>query len=235
MTLLPSSEFGIRGHPGNPYDVNAICAQPFCRERSRHVHHCWPRSFLRGQPYEWVWLPEGVVIGNRLGFCVTHHEDLTGPVGGHRAALVWDAGVMWWEEKLTTIDGKPSWQRVEMLKAQPPVAGTHIAPVVHDHSNGDAQCPLCGHVARRPRREEPKPGKLRPVKAWTVNVPDDAEIGADVLDDLIEDLAIPLEMSDYTSRLKRYHVLTVVLAWAVQNRQLLIADVAEAAERQLAS
>ena len=66
-----------------------------------------------------------------------------------------------------------------------------------------------------------------------VTVPDDAEIGADVLDGWVEDFAIVLGMDEYSSRLKRYHVLSFVLGWAGINRAQLIADVAEAAERRV--
>ncbi|MCP6726399.1 hypothetical protein NL526_30540, partial [Klebsiella pneumoniae] len=74
---------------GNAYDVNPICAHPNCNKRSAHAHHMWPRSYLRGQPYDWVRLPDGTILGNRIGLCVEHHEMVTGEIGGYRARLSW--------------------------------------------------------------------------------------------------------------------------------------------------
>ena len=93
-------------------------------------------------------------------------------------------------------------------------------------------CPVCGHhkVSQEPRPKQPR----RKAKEWTLHVPDDAEIGADVLDTMIEDFAIPIGAAEWTSRLKRYHVLVAVLAWATVHRSEFIAEMAEAAERRLA-
>ncbi len=238
MTLLPASDFGITGHPGNAYPVNETCAHPTCGKPSAHGHHCWPRSYLRGQPYEWVRLEIGgdpVVIGNRLGFCVEHHEMLTGEIGGYRARLVWEGGIMFWEDKgarlsngwgESTVEAIVNWQRVGPTSAQPPVAGQHDE--THEELTEGEICPECGH--HKKKTGALKPGKLRPTKEWTLLVPDDAEIGADILDGMIEDFAIPLGATEWSPRLKRYHVLVAVLAWANENRESFIADVAEALE-----
>src|SRR4051812_45303724 len=97
MTLAPSSDFGIRGIEGKRYELNAMCAAPGCNERAVHGHHLWPRSFLRGQPQDWVQTPDGLVIGNKVGLCVEHHGDVTGDVGGHRARITFIAGCFWWK------------------------------------------------------------------------------------------------------------------------------------------
>ena len=77
--------------------------------------------------------------------------------------------------------------------------------------------------------EEEEPLPKRPTKEWTLLVPDDAEIGADVLDEWVEQFAIILGMGeDVSKRLVRYHVLCSVLAWAMINRQTFIEDIAEA-------
>jgi hypothetical protein len=237
MTLLPSGDFGIRGHPGNAYDVPATCSHPNCPRMAAHTHHCWPRSYLRGQPYEWVKLPDGGVIGNRLGFCVEHHDMLTGEIGGYRARLIWEDGVLWWEDRSVSLQssggggGEPIWVRWGPTRHQPPAAGEDVG---HENLPEGEQCPTCGHV-KRSDRTKPKPGKLRPTKEWTVAVPDDAEVGAQILDEWIEDFAIILEATEWSSRLKRYHVLAVVLGWAIMHREEFIADVAEAAERRLSA
>jgi hypothetical protein len=252
MTLLPSSDFGIRGHEGNAYTVNEVCAHPDCGRPSAHAHHCWPRSYLRGQPYEWVSISVGgetVVIGNRLGFCVSHHEMLTGEIGGYRARLCWEQGVMWWEDRAQQAIAPGSdisqswWERIGPTSAQPPVMGKDgsvrtIVGIdekgvhVHDHTNmGENEiCPTCGH--HKPvGRKLPKPGRVSgPVKEWVAA--GDPE-GAALLDEHVEDFAIVLGMSDWTKKQKRYHVTSIVFAWAQQHREEFIADVAEAAEKRL--
>ena len=92
MTLLPNSDFGIRGWDGNQYQVNAVCAHPKCGRLAAHKHHMWPRSYLRDQPQNWVRLGDGTIIGNLIGLCVEHHEMVTGEIGGYRSRLVWMAG-----------------------------------------------------------------------------------------------------------------------------------------------
>ena len=185
---------------------------------------------MRGQPYEWVRLPDGVVIGNRVGLCVAHHDNLTGELGGYRAKLVLDGGLYWYWEALP--GNPPGWDCVGMLSPSPPVWGLHP----HDHDDlpaGDV-CPECGHVKTKPR-ETAKPGKLRPTKQWTVTVPDDAEVGADLLDDWLEDFSIVFGMEEYSLRLKRYHVLCLLRAATLANRHEIIREISDAAGRRLAS
>lgn len=261
MTLLPSDKFDVKGWEGNHYQVNEICAHPRCNRRSVHGHHMWPRSFLRSQPQDWVRLPDGTIVGNRIGLCLEHHEMVTGEVEGYRARLVWEAGIMWWEIKVTSAPAATGadigntlpidqWVRTGPLDPQPPVASRvevttlhsekfgdqeTIVGAVHGHVSRDeeAVCPVCGH---HKRVQEPK-AKLerRNTQQWVVTVPDDAEVGADVLDGMIEDLAIPLGASEWSSRLRRYYVLVAALAWVEQNRGEFIHDLAEAADRRLAS
>jgi hypothetical protein len=239
MTLLPSSDFGIRGHPGNAYNVDPQCSHPNCIKPAAHTHHCWPRSYLRGQPYEWVKIDD-VVIGNRLGFCVEHHDMLTGEIGGYRARLIWEAGVMWWEDRNRAgpqNENPPlpnhraasiGWIRVGPTRNQPPVAGKHSRDH-QDLAEGEV-CPTCGHH-KTSARALPKPGRVGgPVKEWVAA--GDPE-GAALLDEHVEDFAIVLGMSDWTKKQKRYHVTSIVFAWAQQHREEFISDVAEAAEKRL--
>jgi hypothetical protein len=250
MTLLPSDEFGITGWPGNLYDVNEICAHPTCSRRSVHAHHMWPRSFIR-KNYDWVRLPDGTILGNRIGLCQEHHDMVTGEIGGYRARLRWDAGIMWWDDKRKQVGGGThpvDWVRSGPLSTQPPVASriavtesisedmrsAVIAEHAHGHVGDDEKvCPVCGH---HKQQKQPK-AKLerRNTKQWVVTVPDDAEVGTDVLDSIIEDLAIPIGATEWSSRLRRYYVLAMALAWVNQNRTEFIADLAEAAERRTAA
>ena len=212
MTLRPSADFGVRGHEGKPYEVNEICAVPGCGRESAHCHHIWARSELRGEPYEWVELPDGTVIGNRLGLCREHHEWVTGTLGGHKARISFESGIFWWLEK--TPSGE--WTHVGLLDTQPPgVQGEAVGRAPRP----DEVCPTCGHTKRR------KNGTPRKTKDWTLIVPDDAEIGSEVLDEWADDLATLFGFSDETSRLRRYHAVALGLAWVVQNRQKLVAEI----------
>lgn len=243
MTLLPSSDYGITGWPGEKYEVNEICAHPTCNKPSAHTHHCWSRSHLR-KDYEWVKLPDGTVIGNRIGFCVEHHDMLTGEVGGYRARLSWEGGVMWWQIKVVSAPATSGmdlgssvpiiqWVTVGALTAQPPVPGQSTNPHRHASVDEEAACPTCGHVKRRGDVAHAKLPR-RNTKIYAIAVPDDAEIGVEILDSWIDDFAIPLGAEEWTSRLRRYHVLITALAWVKVNEKQFIADVAEAAGRRVA-
>jgi hypothetical protein len=227
MTLLPSNEFGIRGHEGKPYDVNPMCAAPHCTQRSAHAHHMWSRSYLRGQPYEFVQLPDSTVIGNRIGLCQRHHEMVTGEIGGYRARIRFALGLFLWDER----DHNDIWNANGYLYPQPPGAEQKIVEALHDDAAANAApdevCPTCGtHKRKKPPMP---PTEKRKTKTWTVAVPDDAEIGGDVLDGWVDDFAVLFGFDDESSRLRRYHALALVLAWAVQHRDELLDDIREAA------
>lgn len=228
MTLLPSSEFGIRGHEGKRHEIGERCAAPGCTQRSVHGHHLWPRSYLRGQPYEWVELPDGTVIGNRVGLCVEHHNMVTGEIGGHKAWIMFRAGVFWWNDRGEDFGpvGTIAWRFVGPLQHQPP--GIKALPEQPEPKQTveSETCPTCG------KAKHPKPHKrtaARKTKDWTLTVPADAEIGAEILDGFADDIAIILGFGDESSRLRRYHAVAVGLYWVIQNREGFVEDVAEAA------
>lgn len=205
--------------------MNETCAVPDCNTPSAHAHHLWPRSFLRKQPFEWVEI-DGVIIGNRVGLCRKHHAEVTGQVGGYRARISFSQGLFWWEQRVwDNGDGHESWwqRHTHPLTDQPPGVKTLGAERTGRSSAPEAPCPTCGHQ-RKPVEKRPR----RPSKTWVVNVPSDAEVGSDVLDDWIEDLSTLLGFNDQTSRLKRYHALCVLFAWWGQNRQAFARDVTEA-------
>ena len=246
ITLLPGPPLGVRGHRGNAYDVPPTCSHPECDRPAAHVHHVWPRSFLRGQPYEWVRFDDGLIVGNRLGFCVEHHEQLTGQIGGYQSRLIWRDRTYWWEDRNSVgawsdhepvrVMTSPGWLEGGRLKHQPPIFDGDGEQEAHGHVlETDVEiCPTCGHHKRKPEREDPKPGRARPTKEWTIVVPDDAEVGADLLDDWIEDFAIVFGLDHYTSRLKRYHVLSLLRGVTLAMRKDIIEEVAAAAGRRAA-
>ena len=98
MTLAPLVSPHIRGVEGKPGEVGGVCAAPGCSSPAQQRHHLWPRSFLRGQAYEWVSV-DGVTVQNTVGLCVACHLAVTGDVGGHRAHIKYDKGkglFEWW-------------------------------------------------------------------------------------------------------------------------------------------
>jgi hypothetical protein len=240
VTLLPSNNFGIRGHEGKPYKVDPICAHPTCGRPSVHAHHLWPRSYLRGQPYDWVEHPRldprdehDMIIGNRVGLCVEHHEMVTGEVGGYRARIVFEGGVFYWHDRVIVTssasaakwEGEPDriWRNLGPLWGQPP--GSMLHGLENAPKNGDV-CPECG----KPKHKRPAMPKraARKTRAWTLTVPDDVEIGAEILDEWCDDIAVILGFSDESSRLRRYHAAATALAYVVQNRADFVHDVVEA-------
>jgi hypothetical protein len=232
VTLLPASDFRIRGHKGNAYDVPPLCAHPHCSKAAAHVHHCWPRSYLRSQPREWVQLPDGVVIGNRMGFCVEHHDMLTGQIGGYRARLEWVDGLMHWVPRIdmrADSDDRGAWGMTMLLKYQPPAFGHDMA---HPELEPGDVCPTCGH--HKTSREKPKPAKPERGEDewvdWVVRAP--API-AEMLNEFVEDFAIPLGVEEKKIRVRRALVLAQAVAWMGTVRHEFIADVAAAMERRL--
>jgi hypothetical protein len=204
ITLVPLDSHLVRGVEGKAPPLNVRCAKPTCHQFSAERHHLWSRSWLRGQPYEWVLLPSGETIANSVGLCTIHHGDVTGDVGGHRAKIVLDDDELVWYDR-----GVEGWT----------VLGTLFRAEEHDSD----RCPTCGHIT-----QEAKPLPKRRVKTWHVTVPDDDEYGAGVLDSYVEDFAGIFGFSDKSARLRRYHVLARVLQWASMNRIDLIKEWEEA-------
>ena len=68
------------------------------------------------------------------------------------------------------------------------------------------------------------PGEARKTGVWSLKVPEDAEIGAEILDGWADDLAVVLGFDDASSRLRRYHAVATALAWTIQNRDDFVRD-----------
>ena len=217
ITLAPYVVPDIHGVKGKPrlLEQGDKCSVPGCLSNARQLHHCWPRSYLRGQPLDWVCV-EGTTIPNTVGLCITHHEWVTGLLGGHRAHIRWNPELTlleWWErddDKIWNYGGPL--KRQSFLNEQPPES--------HLQRRLEGLCPTCG---RPPKRERPALPK-RKVKSWTISVPDDSEQGTEILDNYIEHLAILMGFGEEPSRLKRFHVLTPVLEWVMQSRFEFLAD-----------
>lgn len=221
MTLAPIHSIEIRGIKGPPGPLARICSAPGCLKLTKDRHHVWPKSYLRGQPYEWVLTPWGQIVQNSTGLCVDHHLMVTGDLGGHKAAILVEGRTFMWAE---LVDGEWS-----ILGPLTPQLGESEEPHVTPHEDlGEGEtCSHCGYT--KPTRRTPS--AKRPVTTWGVSVPVDAEQGAEVLDEWVDNFAALLGFGDEPSRLKRYHVLCVVLAWAAQHKPLLIQDIIESQSR----
>jgi len=230
MSLAPLVHPAIRGVEGKRHPVAKFCAAPGCISASQDGHHMWPKSYLRGQPTEWVRLPSDRVVSNVIGLCRKHHHMVTSPLGGHKAAIQLEPDETFiWLEPIAS-----GWFNLGLLNPQPfsetPVEeGDHVPPSrakAHSDLAEGETCTSCGYT-RPPKREAlPK----RQTKTYTMVVPDDAEIGADVLDEWVEQLAVILGFGpDVTQRLVRYHTIVAALAWTMQNRQAFIEDIQEVA------
>jgi 5-methylcytosine-specific restriction endonuclease McrA len=215
---------GIKGVEGKPGDVQGTCAAPGCSSPAQQRHHMWPRSFLKGD-YEWVEV-EGAVVQNTIGLCVACHQAVTGGIGGHRAHIRYDSerGLFeWWARGAEGDDG-PQWFHVGHVKRKGLVDAQPEAKRIRRQ---EGLCPECG----RPLRDHAKhdaPGPRRKVSTWGVVVPADGEVGSDVMDDWVDEFSTLLGFGEAPARLKRYHVIAVVFAWAAMNKEQFLSDLEEA-------
>ena len=89
MTLLAVEDARL-GWPGDDwphdFDIPPGCMHPYCQQRWSQRHHVVRRS-ATGGPRRFVSI-DGLVVPNVVGLCDIHHDQLTGLVGGHRAAIV---------------------------------------------------------------------------------------------------------------------------------------------------
>jgi hypothetical protein len=224
VTLAPLVNPTVHGVPGKPGILPFICATPGCERPAQQRHHLWSKSFLRGQPFEWVSV-NGIVLQNSCGLCLGHHAEVTGgdgPGGGHAAKVVFNEGLQvleWWE----SIPGD-DWVCLGLLDGEE-------APLIHAteasrEREKEGLCPSCG----RPHRKESKPLPKRKTKKWSVEVPDDAEDGALVLDEYVDDLSVALGFGDERKGVRRFHVLANVLLWVTQMKPEFLADWEEAGQ-----
>lgn len=222
MTLAPLVHESVRGVEGKArlLPPGSWCVAPGCLSLAQQRHHVWPRSYLRGQPYEWVEV-HGKTICNSVGLCLQHHSWVTGGVGGHLAKIVWDGDLellTWWEMD----DSMQEWFFVGPLRRQDFVQKLPEAAHVRRE---EGLCPTCGRLKAKAKVNAPK----RKVKSYSIAVPDDAEVGTDVLDTYIEDLAVLMGFDTESPRLMRYHVLVPVLEWVMQAKVEFIREWEEAA------
>jgi hypothetical protein len=214
VTLSPWDGPRVRGVDGPAYKVSTRCSNPGCNRFAEHVHHIFRRSDQRlGKACDWVEI-KGAVYQNKTGVCPRCHDDLTGSIGGHKAAIRiegddYDWTWMWCVAQ-QTLTGY-SFRALAPIEPQP-LTPEAFAVAERDSLPEPEVCPTCGHVKRA--RLTPA-GRAR--KTWTVLVPDDDEDGAAVLDTLVDDLALILGVEP--NRTGRYFVIVPALYHAHQDKR----------------
>jgi len=217
MTLPAVDTWDVRGTVGPPYTVGPQCSNPNCKRGAEwadkiHEHHVVRRSKIAGD-HRWIDV-EGEVLPNIAPLCPRCHDDITGRVGGHKAAIRLINHRWHWclVAELPGTGGVLEFHPVGELDPHPP--SLEIAERASTHPvSGMETCPTCGAVKRR---RSVRTGTGRRRKTWTVKVPDDAEDGAEILDILVDDLALVLGYDPGPSA--RYYVLVPALVSAQMNR-----------------
>ena len=212
MTLSPFDSPMVRGVAGPDYKVGPRCANPACRRWTDHAHHIFRRSQLGGV-FAWVEI-KGVAYQNLCGLCASCHDDVTGRVGGHRAAIrLLGPDYDWTWAWCVVHDGE--------VKPAGPIDPQPLALEMFASSQASGQpeletCPTCGHVKRA--RSARTQGRAR--KSWTILVPADAENGADILDTLVDDMALILGVE--SNQTGRYFVVMPCLYYAHQEKSRFV-------------
>lgn len=242
MTFLPSDDRRVVAVEGKPYQMNTECAVPGCDDIwSLERHHLWRRSFLNGDHW-WV-LPPGrkEPVGNCIRLCNHHHRQIT----GNEARITFTGySFEWGSVSHPDADSVPlSWQppgcdsktpgkneeevwkkqNEELARRTPrlpwPEARSEVTEFIVNQPKEFPCCPTCGALPKKKKIESPTEEK-RQRKAWTISVPaDQREMGADVLDELLdaarEELAkAGLQYGEEGTA--RYFVLSTALALFVQ-------------------
>jgi hypothetical protein len=218
MTLPAVDTWNLRGETGPPYKVGPLCSSPGCKRFADHAHHIVRRSALGGD-FAWV-LIDDKLFANLTGLCAAHHDEITGRVGGHRAAIRLEEedgeSIFYWCS-LTERNGAVVYLPFAPLEPQPPSPESLAQRASHTHDPDSEHCPFCGQTRRRRTTTSQPTGGRRRRKSWTIKVPADGEDGAEILDTLVDDLA-PLIGIDPTAS-GRYFVVAVALVYAQQNRK----------------
>lgn len=215
MTLPAVDSWDVRGVEGPAYKVGPHCSNPNCGKIAEHAHHIIRRSQLV-KDYDWITI-EGIVTGNKTGLCVACHNDVTGMIGGHKAAIRWIDGLFVW-----CLYSAETYHPVAPIRPQPPTPDS-LADGPQAADTGPESCPFCGQEKRRRPLTPPRVGRRRR-KRWTVLVPDEEiENGADVLDSLIDNLA-PVVPNGDASATGRYYIIVAALVHALMDSEALVAS-----------
>ena len=217
MTLNPYESPEVRGVLGPEYKVGPLCCNPSCKKFAEHAHHIFRRTDQRlGQPFEWVEI-KGAVYQNLTGICPDCHHAVTSPVGGHKAAIKIVGPDFDWTWMWCIVKDKDTPVPVAPIRPQPLTPEGLALGRAMETSESDA-CPTCGHVKRA---RSSNGGRAR--ASWTVKVPADAENGADILDVLVDDMALILGVEP--NQTGRYYVLVPTLYYAHQEKSRFLESI----------
>lgn len=205
MTLPPLDSFEVARIDGPRYKVGPHCCNPTCGRMAEHQHHLFRRS--RHGKADWMQLPDGTIRGNIVALCYPCHVDVTGEVGGHKAAIRFHGDTFYWA--LPIPGHRMTYELVAPIEPQPPTLGDEVVELAEPES-----CPTCGRGKKKAQKREP----ARKRKSWTVQVPADEEDGAQVMDDYVEALCDIFELEAGGGALTRYHALTRAAAFTLVNR-----------------
>lgn len=208
MTLPPLDSHDVETVEAARAVLPNDCCHPRCLNAADHAHHMFRRRRTRGGPANWVRLPDGTVCSNLVPLCAGHHLEVTGDIGGHKAAIRYKDGRFWWVP-VHHVGLGPVYDFVAgaPLKWQPTRADL-VA-----RKDPEEPCPACG---TRPRPKRPRQERKR--KIWTVQVPSDEEDGAQVMDDYVEALIPIFNLDPNGGAMTRYHALTRALAFTIVNK-----------------
>jgi hypothetical protein len=232
LTKLPTESQDIQGIEGPEYKTGPYCAAPGCYKIAEHAHHIVRRSFLTGD-FKWVRMPDGVEIGNLVGLCVPHHQQITDNI----TEIQYEDGSFYWVEADPsgwTGKGVPNTAFAtedllvrKPLATQPPTKGVVVEEHEHTYTEERPICPGCGRMMPKPKIETPSEDK-KPRGTWAVSVPaDERENGAEVLDELLNAARDELDKAGISygkgNRVK-YYQLSTALALFVQHAEQVLSD-----------
>jgi hypothetical protein len=222
VTLPAVDTWNLRGEKGPLFKVGPHCSHPSCGSFADHAHHIVRRSQLGGD-YGWV-LIDGTLYANLTGLCVKHHDEVTGRVGGHKAAIRLIDGIFTWCYVVEQLGEHEPIGYVALGPLDPQPPSPESAQRASTVDPGSEHCPFCGQTRRRrssaSAATDRGPQGRRRRKSWLIKVPDDAEDGADVLDTLIDDLALVLGIDPTATG--RYYVVVMALVFAQQQKPALV-------------
>jgi hypothetical protein len=212
LTLRPHEDrarfAGIDHGPDFTIVVSHTCAVPRCGAIWFDKHHVWSRTHLGGA-FNWVMdTKTEEIIQNVVGLCRSHHNDITAPLGGHKAQIEYSTSdkCFYWRKLKEIHDGTPDYaplkvsallgeapghpdatepgsfpeQDADPVRAAPPSLAEAI-PVVASaapHVHPGEKCPTCERKFPHPKKPSSPTSKTK-----SFRLPVDV---ADSYDELVE-------------------------------------------------
>jgi hypothetical protein len=92
------------------------CVVPRCGASAFDPHHVWSRRHLGGA-FDYVLDADtGEIILNVVGLCRSHHNDITAPLGGHKAQIEYSTSdkCFYWRKLKEIHDGTPDYAPLQV-------------------------------------------------------------------------------------------------------------------------